>query len=515
MTKHVSPKTLTNRPKAYSYVRFSTPEQMKGDSLRRQTEAAERYAALHGLDLDDKLSFRDLGVSAFTGANEETGRLGEFLAAVEHGDIKRGSYLLVESLDRLSRQKPRKAVKVLERICEAGITVVTLDDQRVYTEEVLDEDPMALIVALMVAQRANEESAKKGRRVGEAWANKRREAKDKPMTVLCPGWVRLRSDRSGFDLIDDRAAVVRRVFDMTLGGKGQHDIAGTLNREGIPVFGRGKIWHRSYIKKMLADPSVVGTFTPHRIERIEGKKVRVPTEPVEGYFPAAINAEIFERAQAQGGGRAAVSKSPTANILASLAKCPQCGSTMTRVNKGGKKGGRPYLVCTVAKAGAGCEYRQVRLEEVESTILEKAELLLATLPAPDAGLQAEWEKLTLHDDVIGEEIERLVAAIQRTGHSEALLARLREQEAAREEIRRTLGTVESRIADLLTNRVQETAGRLVDAAKEEPVDVSKVNATMRQLFDKVEVDYLRGELHFHWKHAAELSSITFAWPKGA
>jgi DNA invertase Pin-like site-specific DNA recombinase len=229
--------------------------------------------------------------------------LGEFLAAVEFGDIKRGSYLLVESLDRLSRQKPRKAVKVLERICEAGITVVTLDDHRVYTEEVLDEDPMALMVALLVAARANEESAKKGRRVGEAWANKRREAKDKPMTVQSPGWVRLRDDRSGFDLIRDRADVVRRVFAMTLDGKGQHDIAGTLNQEGVPVFGRGKIWHRSYIKKILADPSVIGTFTPHRTERIEGKKVRVPTEPVEGYFPAAVDRETFEQVQAQGGGR--------------------------------------------------------------------------------------------------------------------------------------------------------------------------------------------------------------------
>jgi DNA invertase Pin-like site-specific DNA recombinase len=29
------------KPKAYSYIRFSTPEQEKGDSLRRQMEGAE------------------------------------------------------------------------------------------------------------------------------------------------------------------------------------------------------------------------------------------------------------------------------------------------------------------------------------------------------------------------------------------------------------------------------------------------------------------------------------------
>lgn len=31
-------------PKAYSYLRFSTPDQMRGDSFRRQTELAREYA---------------------------------------------------------------------------------------------------------------------------------------------------------------------------------------------------------------------------------------------------------------------------------------------------------------------------------------------------------------------------------------------------------------------------------------------------------------------------------------
>src|SRR5215467_1963131 len=95
--------------RAYSYIRFSTPEQAKGDSLRRQTELSERYAREHGLTLDDKLTFRDLGKSAFRGKNAQEGELGDFIKAVEDGRIKRGSYLLVENLDRLSRQPARKA----------------------------------------------------------------------------------------------------------------------------------------------------------------------------------------------------------------------------------------------------------------------------------------------------------------------------------------------------------------------------------------------------------------------
>jgi DNA invertase Pin-like site-specific DNA recombinase len=44
---------------AYSYIRFSTPEQALGDSERRQMEAARDYATANGLQLDESLTFDD------------------------------------------------------------------------------------------------------------------------------------------------------------------------------------------------------------------------------------------------------------------------------------------------------------------------------------------------------------------------------------------------------------------------------------------------------------------------
>ncbi|WP_050596199.1 recombinase family protein [Mesorhizobium sp. WSM1293] len=520
MTKHTPRATLPNRPKAYSYVRFSTPEQGSGDSLRRQIALAERYAALHGLELDNKLTFRDLGKSAYRGANQETGHLGEFIALVESKDIKPGSYLLVESLDRLSRQPPMRTLKLLSRICDAGITVVTLDDNRAYTEEALEKDNLSLLVALMVAVRANEESEKKGRRVGEAWANKRRNAATKPLSALCPGWLRLSGDKKGFDLIPERAEIVRRVFDMTLAGKGQHAIAEAFNSECVPMFGRGSHWHRSYIKKMLADASTIGAFTPHRIETVGGKKRRIPTETVAGYFPAVIDRETFDKVNALSTGRGVKESNGggPANILAGLAKCPACGSTMTRVNKGGKKGGRPYLVCTKAKAKAGCDSRhKVPIDRIEGAIIQNAGWLNATLPATDEALQTKYERATAADDAVNDEIERLVGAVAKLGarSSRALLDRLHQNEAAREDIRRTIADLEGRIAETLTNRVQVTAAQFVDAAEaEEPRDVALINAILRQLFTKVEVDWPSGRLWFHWKHAAgQTTDFMYAWPK--
>ena len=106
-------------PTAYSYVRFSTPEQRKGDSLRRQIELSQRYAKDHGLTLDD--TFSDEGVSFYRGRNAKEGALGAFIKAAETGRVKKGSCLLVENLDRLSREAPLDAIDQLRRILSLGI----------------------------------------------------------------------------------------------------------------------------------------------------------------------------------------------------------------------------------------------------------------------------------------------------------------------------------------------------------------------------------------------------------
>jgi DNA invertase Pin-like site-specific DNA recombinase len=43
-------------PKAYSYMRFSTLEQGKGDSLNRQTMMAREWSEKHGVPLDTELT---------------------------------------------------------------------------------------------------------------------------------------------------------------------------------------------------------------------------------------------------------------------------------------------------------------------------------------------------------------------------------------------------------------------------------------------------------------------------
>src|SRR5262249_17292109 len=155
--------------KAYSYLRFSTPEQMRGDSFRRQTQLAQDYAQRHGLELDTELTLNDLGVSAFRGRNARTGALGAFLQAMDADMVPEGSLLLVESPDRVTRQDPWDALPLFQRIINGGITIVTLQDGKTYSREEMRANPIRILESLFVMIRANEESATKSRRLKAAW----------------------------------------------------------------------------------------------------------------------------------------------------------------------------------------------------------------------------------------------------------------------------------------------------------------------------------------------------------
>lgn len=98
---------MTAKPRAYSYIRFSNASQALGDSYRRQRDAAEQYCEQHGLVLVDTMEylFFDSGRSAYKAKHlDDSGELARFLAYVEDGTVSAGSVLIVESLDRLSRE---------------------------------------------------------------------------------------------------------------------------------------------------------------------------------------------------------------------------------------------------------------------------------------------------------------------------------------------------------------------------------------------------------------------------
>lgn len=477
---------------------------------------AKRYAESHGLDLDETLTFNDLGVSAYRGKNVKAGALRAFLDAIEQGVVKEGSYLLVESLDRLSREAILRAQSIFVDIIESGITLVTLIDNREYSQRSINENPFELIMSLVSMMRAHDESATKSRRGKAAWENKRAKAKEKPLTAKAPAWFVLNKHNGTFEVDEPKAAVVRRIFEMTLNGTGQHTIAATLNREKVPVFGSGKHWHRSYIVKLLGNPAVIGRFIPHKMEYIDGKWKRKPQEAIEGYFPAILDRETYDQAQSLRLGSKAPLRGRHAggnlrNIFGGLAKCPKCGSTMTLINKG-RGNGKSYLVCTRAKAGAGCRYKTVLYENVEKAFLNDLSKIIGTVPAGDRGQGIDEQIKQLQNNIDGTEdhLGELLETLKgRASHAVANL--IRETEDEIEKMKKQLNDLFERQATLTSEMVTKRLNELEQETNLDTLDRPKVNALLRQLFKGVTVDYLNGTIYYHWQHGGE-SETFFAWP---
>jgi DNA invertase Pin-like site-specific DNA recombinase len=415
--------------KAYSYKRFSTPEQSKGDSLRRQSELSEKYAKEHGLVLDTTIKLTDMGISAFDKSNITKGTLGVFLKLIEEGKIEKGSYLLVESLDRISRAQILDALNIFSGIINAGITIVSLKENISYSKDSINENWTSLIVSLVSMSRAAEESLTKSFRGRASWDNKRANINEKRLTSRCPYWLKPTSDKTGFEVIPERADIVRKIFDMAKNGMGNHTITIRLNQDKVPTFStKTDGWHNSYVQKLLRNKAVYGEF---QLNTQRDGLIKPIDQPIANYYPAIIPKDEWNfvnnlrQSRITKGG---VKKGKhLSNLFSGLLKCGYCGSTMTmggyakplKSNTGKKS---KYVACSKARRGLGCIYAAWNYNELESEILEYCNSLdfaqalgkSSTLTQDAENARKHAITLKLQIDEVEQSIHSLISALEKT-----------------------------------------------------------------------------------------------------
>ncbi|MFN1552099.1 recombinase family protein [Vibrio natriegens] len=357
-------------PTAYSYVRFSTPEQILGNSQSRQYQMAFDYCQKNGLELS-KRNFKDLGISGFSGKTRPS--LQEMLECIEHGVIKPGDYILIETFDRLSRQGVDATQQLVRTILLSGVVVVALLDDLVLTKASLDESAVIIRLAI-AADLAHKESLRKSERLKAARKQKRVDAaKGEPSLISTnlPFWLSL--DAGKIVINESKAALVNRIYDMSVDGHGFMSIINILNTEKIPA-PKAKIWAKSTISKLLKNRAVLGEIQPYTTKgnkRVEDTSIGV----IPHYYPQIISEEKFLAVQVakqnrktyQGGNR--TKKEVFSNLFQRFAKCGQCGSTMEYVDKGKPPRGGQYLTCSAAKRGGECtQKKNFKYGVLESTL---------------------------------------------------------------------------------------------------------------------------------------------------
>lgn len=464
---------MPSRPRAFSYIRFSSPQQAKGNSFQRQFQKTKDYCVQHDLDLDET-TFFDEGVSAFRGKNLLEGQFGLVIQKIESGEIPKGSYLIVESLDRISRQDVYEQMTIFLRIIKLGIKIVTLMDNMVHSQTNSPEGQLSLLMALSTMTRANEESETKSKRIRSAWDNKRTNGRNKLLTNLVPAWLKVNEGTVEID--ENRVKIIKEIFDDCIMGIGRKTIARKLNSRQEPVWGSTKrnksgTWGPSYISKILSNRAVLGEFRPHF--KREGRRYETG-EVWENYYPKIISEDIFHLAQSRIGlrqGKGGRGTSKANNLFSTIARCANCGDKMTFLRKSDTD---TYLRCRRSDIKhTACNAKAVNYRLAEA-------FMIRTLTGEQwsSVLEPSGDELSLKDELESkiEESARMQTQIDRTNEILVL-----SESPLVSTIRRLEGMEKQKIQ--LDKQAEELRGRIASHKSSEEYDGISILADFYRLGD--------------------------------
>ena len=425
---------------AILYSRYSSAKQSRGDSVRRQSDKGKAYAEKLGLGI---IEVSDKGISAYKAKNNANkGKLADLINQAEKGVIPQGTVLIVESLDRVSRQTPLDALDIFRRLLNAGLEIHTLIDGQKYTKKSVDANFIQLLGSLFVMQRAHDESKTKSVRI-KASVSARKKAvleEGKLWRGSMPSWVDVVDGRI---VLNDFHKVIQRIFKMYISGKGMGEICKDLNAEGVEA-ARGGLWQHKVIQKLLSNDAVTGVY-------------RVGEQTIDGYYPRVVSKTDFARVAAlRAGKKDKPGRKQTVhheNVFSGLLKCGKCGASMYFSLIGKKsKDGKPYFGYRCgSKRNKTCDNPQINFETFRDLFFESIKCLdwndlnVANEDSALNDLLDKKEILAGEIAITQEKESNYLTAIETGRQIELFTKKLDELEIKRSDLKKKLSEIEQSI----------------------------------------------------------------------
>lgn len=427
---------------AWIYARFSTVEQAKGHSLERQLKGARALIKANGWLHSPERELIDEGRSAFHGANREVGAaLYDFEMKAREGHFANGSVLVVESLDRLTRQGHEETVDLLRLLTRMGVTVATFQDGKVYHAGA-KLDFASIITIIVKAELNHDEIEKRQKRNLAAWSKKidgLAGGERKAITAMVPAWLTVNPETRDIKPDPYREALLNQIYDWYIEGRGMVWIERELNRRREPTWSmrnnhKANGWNTSSLHKMLTWRAVLGEYEPK--SRIRGGASGISKGLViPDYYPQVITAEKYNAAQAVRAGRLRTggkTQHTHNNLFLGMVTCGECGGPvyhqisswvgqrkMTRKRNGDAaryevRTNLSYLRCNNWRRHHICKNQvAIRYEVLERAVLDYfGHDAVETILAPDARELAARAEIAEIERLIGLKRQRLSNVIQ-------------------------------------------------------------------------------------------------------
>ncbi len=455
--------------KAAIYARKSTEQGSVSDeqkSVARQIDHARAFAAAHGWTVDDSAIFVDDGISG-----AEFARRPGFLRLMNSLKPRPAFQVLIMSEEsRLGREAIETAY-ALKQLVTAGVHVWFYMEGR---ERTLDSPTDKIMLSLTAF--ADEIERERGRqRTYDAMIRKARAGHVtggrlfgyENVEVVGPDGNRSHVERR---IVEAEAAVIRRIFELAIEGRGLKAIARQMNDERaispMAQRGRSRTWAPTSVREVLYRDTYRGVITwnrtkkrdqwgaHHQTDRPEAEWVRVPAPHLqivtEAQWQQAHGVIAKTRALLYG---ARALRRPYRNVpkflLTGLVACGVCGSPLyvrSGTHGKGRKHGficsgyhlRGRTVCPNRTVAPMADTDEMVLEALLDEVLDPSILTDAVdsalaLVRGDVG-SARATQIDGDLAAVDQERARLVEAIAAGGQLDGLLEALKARDARRREL---------------------------------------------------------------------------------
>lgn len=421
------------------YERLSRDDELQGESnsISHQKQMLEDYARNNGLS--NPTHFTDDGISG-----TRFDRPG-FMAMMEEVEAGRVDCIVIKDMSRLGRDY-LKVGQVMEMLRQKGVRLIAINDG---VDSFKGDDDFTPFRNIMNEWYARDTS-KKIKSVFKA-----KGTAGKHMTGQVPyGYLWADEKRQQWVIDEEAAAVVRRIFAMTMAGYGPYQIAGKLSDDKIEIpsvhmarYGEGVNktktfkdpcgWGSSTIQQILRKREYLGHTVNFKTRKhFKDKKSHYVDESewtiFEDTHDAIIDPDIFENVQRL---RSNVRRYPDgwgeAHPLTGLMYCADCGGKMYvhRTNNGKRIAQYTCSQYTKVPCGTLCPTQHRINADVVITLVSDMLRAIAEYSHNDRAefVRAVQEAQAAQQDTdITKKKKRLAAAQRRAGELEKLICKIYE-----------------------------------------------------------------------------------------
>ena len=255
-------------------------------------------------------------------------------------------------------------------------------------------------------------------------------------------------DKDHWILDEDAAPVVKRIFDLTIAGKGPSQIARILEtdkvltakalyaqRKGKPLPEHPYNWHEQTVVGILQRMEYTGCVCNFKTYSKSYKLKKRILNAKEDMFilpdtqEAIVPREQWDRVQELRKNKRRITKGERQGLFSGLLFCADCGSKLNFATCKRYEGRQDRYVCSKYRSGRGtCSGHIIREEVLRDVVLERIRAVTETIRADVEGFQEDWLHCRREDQEksIREDKRRLAQAKKRLADLDVLMTRIYE-----------------------------------------------------------------------------------------